>query len=286
MAKPSATPSRSRQFVLFLSCFAMAGALPIVATFAKASPQPVATAATGAILTADSAVDSAIQTQDGPALRRLLTPDFVQIHSGALKEQIEGPEAYIGRLTRAPKGLYRSRELRDREVTTVGDIALVTGWIVVRMPIKDADDRVREDRYTYLRVYRRGPDGWRLRIWHSGWAVKSRAEADFVSTYLATYPFVAPPQVTDTVTRGPAVYRTACASCHEQGTMGAPSRDDAEYWTKRLASIGRDELNGHAVNGYVGQKGVMPAKGGRSDLSDADVIAAVDVLTARAGGAH
>jgi cytochrome c5 len=68
--------------------------------------------------------------------------------------------------------------------------------------------------------------------------------------------------------------------------MGAPSRDDAEYWTKRLASIGRDELNGHAVNGYVGQKGVMPAKGGRSDLSDADVIAAVDVLTARAGGAH
>ena len=36
-----------------------------------------------------------------------------------------------------------------------------------------------------------------------------------------------------------------------------------------------DTLNDHAINGYQGADGVMPAKGGNMALSDDDVINAV-----------
>ena len=39
-------------------------------------------------------------------------------------------------------------------------------------------------------------------------------------------------------------------------------------------------LHRHAVEGYKGPAGVMPAKGGRMDLSDDAVIAAVDYMVA------
>jgi cytochrome c5 len=36
-----------------------------------------------------------------------------------------------------------------------------------------------------------------------------------------------------------------------------------------------DTLKTHAIKGFTGKSGVMPAKGGRADLADADVAAAV-----------
>jgi cytochrome c5 len=36
-----------------------------------------------------------------------------------------------------------------------------------------------------------------------------------------------------------------------------------------------DTLNDHAINGYQGTDGVMPAKGGNMSLSDGDVVNAV-----------
>jgi cytochrome c len=36
-----------------------------------------------------------------------------------------------------------------------------------------------------------------------------------------------------------------------------------------------DTLNDHAINGYQGANGVMPAKGGNMSLSDSDVMNAV-----------
>ena len=41
---------------------------------------------------------------------------------------------------------------------------------------------------------------------------------------------------------------------------------------------GRDTLNTHAIEGFQGEAGYMPPKGGRTDLSDEEIIAAVDYL--------
>ncbi len=76
---------------------------------------------------------------------------------------------------------------------------------------------------------------------------------------------------------GPQVYNTACLACHGAGIGGAPVLGDAEGWSARIAQ-GMDVLKDHAINGYTGSVGYMPAKGGRVDLSDEEVAAAVDYM--------
>jgi len=69
---------------------------------------------------------------------------------------------------------------------------------------------------------------------------------------------------------GRSIYADACSVCHDSGLAGAPKPGDATAWAERLAA-GVDSLNRNALNG----KGAMPPKGGRADLSDDDVRAAV-----------
>lgn len=66
---------------------------------------------------------------------------------------------------------------------------------------------------------------------------------------------------------GKAVYDQACFACHATGAANAPKLGDKADWAPRIAQ-GMDVLNEHAIKGYQGAKGMMPAKGGRSDLSD------------------
>jgi len=74
------------------------------------------------------------------------------------------------------------------------------------------------------------------------------------------------------------IYESACIACHGAGIAGAPKLGDAAAWTARIAQ-GTEILYDHAIKGYQGEAGIMPAKGGRADLSDAEVIAAVDYMT-------
>jgi cytochrome c5 len=74
---------------------------------------------------------------------------------------------------------------------------------------------------------------------------------------------------------GTEVYDQACVACHGQGIAGAPKAGDAAAWGPRLAK-GKEVLYQHAIEGYQGSAGVMPPKGGRVDLSDDLVRAAVD----------
>ncbi len=74
-------------------------------------------------------------------------------------------------------------------------------------------------------------------------------------------------------TAGEKVYQQACLMCHEAGVAGSPMTGDAAAWADRIAQ-GRDKLVENAINGI----GVMPPKGGQSQLSDEDVAAAVDYL--------
>ncbi len=76
---------------------------------------------------------------------------------------------------------------------------------------------------------------------------------------------------------GENVYNSACMACHSLGIAGAPKVGDAAQWTARIES-GMDALYSNAINGYQGAAGVMPAKGGRIDLSDEAVRAAVDYM--------
>ncbi len=74
--------------------------------------------------------------------------------------------------------------------------------------------------------------------------------------------------------RGKQVYDMTCFACHAQGIAGAPKIGDKAAWEQRIAQ-GMDTMVSHAINGFQGSSGVMPPKGGRMDLSDADVQAAV-----------
>jgi cytochrome c5 len=74
---------------------------------------------------------------------------------------------------------------------------------------------------------------------------------------------------------GKKVYDTACMACHAAGVAGAPKLGDKAAWAPRLKT-GMDALYTAALKG----KGAMPAKAGNAALSDAEVKASVDYMTA------
>jgi cytochrome c5 len=76
-------------------------------------------------------------------------------------------------------------------------------------------------------------------------------------------------------TAGKSVFNKTCVMCHASGTAGAPKPGDKADWGPRIAQ-GNDTLYKHALEGFTGSKGQMPARGGVATLSDADVKAAVD----------
>lgn len=79
----------------------------------------------------------------------------------------------------------------------------------------------------------------------------------------------------DAVTPGSTVYRQHCALCHDDGIGGSPIIGDKANWYRRI-SKGLAVLYQHAVEGFEGGEGIMPAKGGFAQLSDEDVHLAVD----------
>ena len=80
---------------------------------------------------------------------------------------------------------------------------------------------------------------------------------------------------------GQAVFAQTCTACHTAGIAGAPKLGDKADWGPRVAQ-GKDVLYKHAIAGYTGKKGMMPAKGGNTALPDADVKAAVDYMVSKA----
>lgn len=81
---------------------------------------------------------------------------------------------------------------------------------------------------------------------------------------------------------GKKVYSNVCAMCHAAGVAGAPKPGDKADWGPRIAQ-GNDVLYKHAIEGFTGQKGMMPARGGSTTLSDDEVKAAVDYMVAQSG---
>ena len=76
---------------------------------------------------------------------------------------------------------------------------------------------------------------------------------------------------------GKSAYNKTCALCHAAGVAGAPKPGDKADWGPRIAQ-GKDTLYKHALEGFTGAKGMMPARGGNSKMADDDVKAAVDYM--------
>lgn len=79
---------------------------------------------------------------------------------------------------------------------------------------------------------------------------------------------------------GEQVYNLACIACHGAGIAGAPAVGDAQAWAPRIAQ-GMEVLSDHAINGYTGSMGMMPARGGNSSLSDEEVNASITYMVDR-----
>ncbi len=73
---------------------------------------------------------------------------------------------------------------------------------------------------------------------------------------------------------GKALFDASCSACHKTGLLGAPKLGDKAAWAPRIAQ-GLDVLISHADNGFSGKVGAMPAKGGNSKLTTAEIGNAV-----------
>lgn len=72
---------------------------------------------------------------------------------------------------------------------------------------------------------------------------------------------------------GEAVYNAVCQACHTTGVLNSPKLGDPAGWETRLPK-GDEVLFQSVLNGL----NLMPAKGGRPDLSDEQVQMAVDYM--------
>jgi len=80
---------------------------------------------------------------------------------------------------------------------------------------------------------------------------------------------------------GKKTYDSVCVACHGAGIAGAPKFGDKAAWAPRIAQ-GTATLYTHAIAGFTGKGGMMPAKGGMASLTDADAKAAVDYMVGAA----
>lgn len=110
-------------------------------------------------------------------------------------------------------------------------------------------------------------------------APASAAPAPVPNSAVAAAP--APAAAGDALAKGEHVYKGTCAMCHGTGAGGAPMFKSHAEWEPRIAQ-GKETLYEHALKGFNGAKGSMPAKGGNGSLSDDDVKAGVDYMVSQA----
>ncbi len=72
-------------------------------------------------------------------------------------------------------------------------------------------------------------------------------------------------------TEGEKIVNANCVVCHSQGINGAPILGNQKMWAPRIIQ-GVPVLVEHAINGYE----LMPAKGGKTHLTDEQIELAVN----------
>jgi cytochrome c5 len=72
---------------------------------------------------------------------------------------------------------------------------------------------------------------------------------------------------------GAVIYNALCGACHNSGAGGAPLMQSSAWETRMEQGV--DTLITHAIEGYQGSAGIMPARGGNPSLTDEQVAASV-----------
>jgi len=85
------------------------------------------------------------------------------------------------------------------------------------------------------------------------------------------------PAMASDLDQGKATYDSKCAMCHKNGIAGSPKLGDKAAWEKRIAK-GDEQMITNSINGFRGESGFMPAKGGHASLSDEEVANAVHYM--------
>jgi cytochrome c5 len=97
---------------------------------------------------------------------------------------------------------------------------------------------------------------------------------------LTVLTLLANPAAAANAEKGQGIYMNFCAPCHAAGVAGAPKVGDKSAWAPRIKQ-GEKLLVEHSIKGYQGASGFMPARGGNSALSDADVADAVAYMVSQ-----
>ena len=84
----------------------------------------------------------------------------------------------------------------------------------------------------------------------------------------------------DVASPGESIYKSKCVACHGTGAAGAPKLGDITAWGTRIAQ-GNAVLLKNAIEGYKGDKGYMPPKGGYLSLSDEEIAIAVQYMVSQ-----
>ena len=86
----------------------------------------------------------------------------------------------------------------------------------------------------------------------------------------------------DSLQKGRTVWIENCKGCHAYGIAGAPVPMITSDWQARVIKP-RQTLYRHAIEGFFGPDDtMMPERGGNSDLSDLEIMSAVDYMVALA----
>ena len=165
--------------------------------------------------------------------------------------------------------MRRDQKFFDMYLLVIGGLAAVClGFLVLAMKL---NDKVRGDFQEHAEVY----------IEAASARVRPFAEVylpgDDLTDGGPQVAAVAAPEPVEAAMSGPQVFNEACIACHGTGIGGAPKFGDAAAWDGRIEQ-GVETLVRHAIEGYQGSTGFMPPKGGRMDLSDEEVAAAVEYM--------
>jgi cytochrome c5 len=79
---------------------------------------------------------------------------------------------------------------------------------------------------------------------------------------------------------GESTYKKHCVACHSTGVAGSPKLGDQAAWGSRITQ-GNAVLTQHAIEGYKGETGYMPPKGGFMSLSDEEISMAVMYMVSK-----
>jgi cytochrome c5 len=98
-------------------------------------------------------------------------------------------------------------------------------------------------------------------------------------TYIGEAPVVlaAVVEEEESVGGGQYIVTQVCSMCHSSGIMNSPKLGSKADWAPRIEK-GIETLYSNAINGI----NMMPARGGRPDLSDDDIKVAVDYMVSLA----